>query len=111
LKGGFEDSSLGFKLYYFGFIILGFLFFAYLVRGFALPRFPEVLLFAFMIVLADTAQITLPRGGASIYASSPLDLAAIVLLGPSAAVFVEAIATLLYEVVVPRPAAFKNALK
>jgi len=109
LKGGFEDSSLAFKLYYFGFIILGFLFFAYLVRDFPLPRFPEVLLFAFMIVLADTAQITLPRGGASIYASSPLDLAAIVLLGPSAAVLVEAIASFFSEVVVQRRAAFKYA--
>ncbi|HEU4928942.1 MAG TPA: HD domain-containing phosphohydrolase, partial [Candidatus Krumholzibacteria bacterium] len=109
MKGGFEDSSLGFKLYYFGFIILGFLFFAYLVRDFPLPRFPEVLLFAFMIVLADTAQITLPRGGASIYASSPLDLAAIVLLGPSAAVLVEAIASFFSEVVVQRRAAFKYA--
>ena len=109
MKGGFEDSSLGFKLYYFGFIVLGFLFFAFLVRDFPLPRFPEVLLFAFMIVLADTAQITLPRGGASIYASSPLDLAAIVLLGPSAAVLVEAIASFFSEVVVQRRAAFKYA--
>ena len=109
MKGGFEDSSLGFRLYYFGFIVLGFLFFAFLVRDFPLPRFPEVLLFAFMIVLADTAQITLPRGGASIYASSPLDLAAIVLLGPSAAVLVEAIASFFSEVVVQRRAAFKYA--
>ena len=109
MKGGFEDSSVGFKLYYFGFIVLGFLFFAFLVRDFPLPRFPEVLLFAFMIVLADTAQITLPRGGASIYASSPLDLAAIVLLGPSAAVLVEAIASFFSEVVVQRRAAFKYA--
>ena len=109
MKGGFEDSSVGFKLYYFGFILLGFLFFAYLVRDFPLPRFPEVLLFAFMIVLADTAQITLPRGGASIYASSPLDLAAIVLLGAPAAVLVEAIASFFSEVVVQRRAAFKYA--
>jgi len=109
LKGGFEDSSLAFKLYYFGFILAGFLLFAILVRDFPLPRFPEVLLFAFMIVVADTAQIALPRGGASIYASSPLDLAAIVLLGPSAAVLVEAIASFFSEVVVQRRAAFKYA--
>ena len=86
MKGEFEDTSVGFKLYYFGFIVAGFLLFAFLVRDFPLPRFPEVLLFVLMIVVADTAQIALPRGGASIYASSPLDLAAIVLLGPSAAV-------------------------
>jgi putative nucleotidyltransferase with HDIG domain len=109
LRSGFEDSSLGFRLYYFGFIVAGFLLFAYLVRDFPLPRFPEVLLFAFMIVVADTAQIALPRGGASIYASSPLDLSAIVLLGPSAAVLVEAIASFFSEVVVQRREAFKYA--
>jgi hypothetical protein len=56
LKGEFEDSSVGFKLYYFGFIVAGFLLFAYLVRDFSLPRFPEVLLFVLIIVIADTAQ-------------------------------------------------------
>ncbi|HEX5131215.1 MAG TPA: HD-GYP domain-containing protein [Candidatus Krumholzibacteria bacterium] len=109
LQGEFRDSSLGFKLYYFAFIVAGFLLFAYLVRDFPLQRFPEVLLFALMIVIADTAQITLPRGGASIYASSPLDLAAIVLLGPAAAVFVEAIASFFSEVFIQRRAAVKYA--
>jgi len=109
LKGEFGESPLGFKVYYFAFIILGFLLFAFLVRDFPLQRFPEVLLFAFLIVVADTAQITLPRGGASIYASSPLDLAAIVLLGPAAAVLVEAVASFFSEVVVQRRAAYKYA--
>jgi putative nucleotidyltransferase with HDIG domain len=109
LKSELGESSAGFKVYYFAFIAFGFLFFAYLIRGFPLQRFPEVLLFIFLIVVADTAQITLPRGGASIYASSPLDLAAIVLLGPSAAVFVEAVASFFSEVVVQRRAAMKYA--
>jgi putative nucleotidyltransferase with HDIG domain len=109
VKGSFEDSSLAFKVYYFGFIVVGFLLFAFLVRGFPIASFPEVLLFAFMIVVADTAQITLPRGGASIYASSPLDLAAIVLLGPAAAVLVEAISSFFSEVIVQRREAFKYA--
>ena len=61
---------------------------------------------SFLIVVADTAQIALPRGGASIYASSPLDLAAIVLLGPSAAVLVEAVASFFSVVVVRRRRAF-----
>jgi putative nucleotidyltransferase with HDIG domain len=109
LKGEFVESPLGFKVYYFTFIVSGFLLFAYLVRDFPLPRFPEVLVFALLIVIADAAQITLPRGGASIYASSPLDLAAIVLLGPAAAVFAEAIASFFSEVVVQRRAAVKYA--
>jgi putative nucleotidyltransferase with HDIG domain len=109
LKDEFRKSPAGFKLYYFTFIALGFLLFAYLIRDFPLQRFPEVLLFAFLIVVADSAQITLPRGGASIYASSPFDLAAIVLLGPAAAVLVEAIASFFTEVVVQRRAAVKYA--
>jgi len=109
LKGEFRESPLAFKVYYFTFIAFGFLFFSYLVRDFPLQRFPEVLLFSFLIVIADSAQITLPRGGASIYASSPFDLAAIVLLGPAAAVLVEAIASFFTEVVVQRRAAVKYA--
>lgn len=109
MKGEFRESPLAFKVYYFTFIAFGFLFFSYLVRDFPLQRFPEVLLFSFLIVVADSAQITLPRGGASIYASSPFDLAAIVLLGPAAAVLVEAIASFFTEVVVQRRAAVKYA--
>lgn len=109
MKGELEDSSLAFKVYYFSFILAGFLLFAYLVRDFPLQRFSEVLFFALMIIVADTAQITLPRGGASIYASSPLDLAAIVLLGPSAAVLIEAIASFFSEVFIQRRAAVKYA--
>jgi putative nucleotidyltransferase with HDIG domain len=109
LKGEFRESPGAFKLYYFTFIALGFLLFAFLIRDFQLQRFPEVLLFAFLIVVADSAQISLPRGGASIYASSPFDLAAIVLLGPAAAVLVEAIASFFTEVVVQRRAAVKYA--
>lgn len=109
MKGEFRESPLAFKVYYFTFIALGFLLFAYLVRAFPLQRFPEVLLFSFLIVVADSAQITLPRGGASIYASSPFDLAAIVLLGPAAAVLVEAIASFFTEVVVQRREAMKYA--
>ena len=55
-----------------------------------------------LIVVADMAQVSLPRGGASIYASSPIDFAAILLFGPSAAVFIEAVATLLSEVFIQR---------
>ncbi|HET6348562.1 MAG TPA: HD-GYP domain-containing protein [Candidatus Krumholzibacteria bacterium] len=109
MKGEFRESPLAFKVYYFAFIAFGFLLFGYLVRDFPIQRFPEVLVFAFLIVVADSAQITLPRGGASIYASSPFDLAAIVLLGPAAAVLVEAIASFFTEVLVQRRAAVKYA--
>lgn len=107
MKNELADSSLGFKVYYAFFVIAGFAVFAYLMRDFPLERFKEILLFIALIVVADTAQITLPRGGASIYASSPFDLAGIVLLGAPAMVFVEAMASLLSEVFIQRRAAVK----
>ena len=103
------NGSIWFKIFYVSYIILGFAFFAYLMQDFPLERFREVLLFIALIVVADTAQITLPRGGASIYASSSIDLAAIVLLGPTAIVFVEAIASFFTEVFVQRRPAMKIA--
>lgn len=103
------NGSIWFKIFYVSYIILGFAFFAYLMQDFPLGRFREVLLFIALIVIADTAQITLPRGGASIYASSPIDLAVIVLLGPTAIVFIEAIASFFTEVFVQRRPAMKIA--
>ena len=81
MKNASLNTPICFKIFYVVFIVCGFAFFAYLMQDFPLARFREVLLFIALIVVADTAQITLPRGGASIYASSPIDLAAIVLLG------------------------------
>jgi putative nucleotidyltransferase with HDIG domain len=109
VKSELSNTSVAFKVYYFAFILAGFALFSYLMRDFPLERFREILLFITLIVVADTAQITLPRGGASIYASSPIDLAGIVLLGPSAMALVEAVASLFSEVVVQRRSAFKVA--
>jgi putative nucleotidyltransferase with HDIG domain len=103
------NASIWFKAFYLTYIILGFAFFAYLMQDFPIDRFREVLLFIALIVIADTAQITLPRGGASIYASSPIDLAAIVLLGPSAIAFTEAIASFFTEVFIQKRPAMKIA--
>jgi putative nucleotidyltransferase with HDIG domain len=103
------NVSISFKIFYVLYIIFGFLFFAFLMQDFPLGRFREILLFVALIVIADTAQITLPRGGASIYASSPIDLAAIVLLGPAAIAFIEAIASFFTEVFIQRRPAMKIA--
>lgn len=72
-------------------------------------RLPDIGLFIALIVIADTAQISLPRGGASIYASSPIDLAAIVLFGPAAAALIEALSTFISEVFIQRRSAIKIA--
>ncbi|MFQ5511777.1 MAG: HD-GYP domain-containing protein [Candidatus Krumholzibacteriia bacterium] len=106
---GIKNSSATFKLFYFLYIIMGFLLFAYLMRRFELAQFRDVLLFIALIIVADTAQITLPMGGASIYASSPIDLAAILIFGAPATVFIEAISTFLSEVFIQRRPAVRIA--
>lgn len=103
MTAGIRNSSAAFKLFYFGYVALGFVFFAILMgRDFPIDHARDILLFITLIIVADTAQISLPRGGASIYASSPIDLAAIVLFGASASAFIEAIAALLSEVFIQR---------
>ncbi len=109
MSNDFSRSSIGFKLFYALYLAAGLFLFSYLVPDFPLHRFKEVLLFIALIVVADTAQISLPRGGASIYASSPLDLAGIVLLGPAAMVFVEAVSSFFSEVFIQRRPAVKIA--
>jgi putative nucleotidyltransferase with HDIG domain len=109
LADEFKKSSIGFKIFYLSFIVLGFLLFALLMRDFPIDRYKDVVLFITLIIVADTAQITLPRGGASIYASSPIDLAAIMVLGPAATAFIETIATLFSEVFIQRRAVVKIA--
>lgn len=109
MKNAPINASISFRFFYVLYIIFGFAFFAFLMQDFPLDRFREILLFVALIVIADTAQITLPRGGASIYASSPIDLAAIVLLGPSAIAFIEAVSSFFTEVFVQRRPAMKIA--
>lgn len=104
-----KNSTAAFKLFYFSYIILGFLLFAHLMRDFPLDHFRDILLFIALIIVADTAQISLPRGGASIYASSPIDLAAILLFGAPAPALIEAVSTLLSEVFIQRRPAVKIA--
>jgi hypothetical protein len=95
-------SNWGFKLYYFLFIVAGLAFFAYLLRDFPGDHWRDIFLFVCLIILADSAQISLPRGGASIYASSPIDLAGIVLFGPAAMAVIEGIATIVTEGILQR---------
>jgi len=97
-----NSSSRVFKLFYTLFLLTGSALFAYLMRDFPVEKLPDIGLFIAFIIVADTAQISLPRGGASIYASSPIDLAAIILFGPSATAFMEAVSTLLSEVFIQR---------
>ncbi|MCK4351531.1 MAG: hypothetical protein KAX13_11765, partial [Candidatus Krumholzibacteria bacterium] len=92
-----ERSRWGFRVYYVLYIVAGMLFLAYLLMDFPSGHWRDIFLFVSLVIVADSVQISLPRGGASIYASSPIDLAGIVLFGPAVMVVVEAISTLLTE--------------
>ena len=109
MNNEFSRSTTAFKLFYAFYIAAGFIFLAWLIRDVPLERFKEVLFFIALIVIADTAQITLPRGGASIYASSPIDLAGIVLLGVPAMVAVEAVSSFFSELFIQRRPLIKIA--
>jgi putative nucleotidyltransferase with HDIG domain len=91
-----------FKLYYTLFITAGVVFFIYLMIDFPVNRWGDLLLFLILIIIADSVQISLPRGGASIYASSPIDLAGIVLFGPAVMAVIEALATIVTEGILQR---------
>jgi putative nucleotidyltransferase with HDIG domain len=97
-----KRSSWGFRLYYLFIVLAGLAFFVYLTRGFPGDHWRDIFLFVCLIILADSAQISLPRGGASIYASSPIDLAGIMLFGPAVMAVIEGIATLITEVALQR---------
>jgi putative nucleotidyltransferase with HDIG domain len=92
-----NKSSWGFRLYYFLFVLAGAAFVIYLLRDFPANHWRDIFLFVCLIILADSAQISLPRGGASIYASSPIDLAGIMLFGPAVMAVIEGIATIITE--------------
>ncbi|MBN2070361.1 MAG: HD-GYP domain-containing protein [Candidatus Krumholzibacteriota bacterium] len=92
-----QKSGAGFKLFYFIYVVAGFLFLAYFIKVLPADHWRDIFLFLILIIIADSAQISLPRGGASIYASSPIDLAGIVLFGPAVMAVIEAVATLITE--------------
>jgi hypothetical protein len=90
-----EKNRIGFKIFYALYVIAGIGFFVYFLIDFPAGHWRDIFLFVALVIVADSVQISLPRGGASIYASSPIDLAGIVLFGPAVMVVVEIISTLI----------------
>jgi putative nucleotidyltransferase with HDIG domain len=97
LVENFKNKNWSFKLFYGLFVVVGVVFFIRLIMDFPGNRWGDLLLFLVLIIIADSVQISLPRGGASIYASSPIDLAGVVLFGPAVMAVAEAVATLVTE--------------
>jgi putative nucleotidyltransferase with HDIG domain len=97
-----HKTGIGFKIYYALFVTAGILALAYFARNLPTGQWRDIILFIILIIVADSVQISLPRGGASIYASSPIDLAGIILFGPAVMAVCEAVATLITEGVFQR---------
>jgi len=97
-----STAGWGFKLYYALYIAAGLISLAWFAGRLPGELWRDILLFTILIIIADSVQISLPRGGASIYASSPIDLAGIVLFGPAVMAVCEAVATLITEGVFQR---------
>jgi len=97
-----NSVSRGFKIYYSLYILAGLALFAYLMQDFPVDRWRDLILFITLMIIADSVQTNLPRGGASIYASSVIDIAGIVLFGPAFMAVVEAVATVINEALVQR---------
>jgi putative nucleotidyltransferase with HDIG domain len=92
-----EKDRLGFKIFYALYVIAGIGLFVYFIVDFPAGHWRDIFLFVALVIVADSVQISLPRGGASIYASSPIDVAGIVLFGPAVMAVVEVISTLITE--------------
>ena len=97
-----KKAEWGFKLYYGLYVIVGIAFAVFLVLQLPSGHLRDIIIFLTLIIIADSVQISLPRGGASIYASSPIDLAGIILFGPAVMVIVESIATIVTEGILQR---------
>ena len=98
----FKNSGWAFKLYYILFVVAGILCAAYFLTKLPSGYLRDIIVFITLIVIADSVQISLPRGGASIYASSPIDLAGIMLFGPAVMVLEESVATIITEGILQR---------
>ncbi len=98
----YNETGWGFKLYYGLYVVVGIAFAVYLIADLPPGHLRDIIIFLTLIVIADSVQISLPRGGASIYASSPIDLAGIILFGPAVMVIVESIATIITEGILQR---------
>ena len=90
-------TGIGFKIYYALYVVAGILCLAWFAGNLPVGLWTDIILFIILIIIADSVQISLPRGGASIYASSPIDLAGIVLFGPAVMAVCEAVSTLITE--------------
>jgi putative nucleotidyltransferase with HDIG domain len=92
-----SKTGIGFKIYYGLYVVAGILCLAWFAGKLPVDLWRDIVLFIILIIIADSVQISLPRGGASIYASSPIDLAGIVLFGPAVMAVCEAVSTLITE--------------
>jgi putative nucleotidyltransferase with HDIG domain len=98
----FQGFRWPFITYYLTVSLSGYLALAYWWRDLDPAMLIQYLVFILLTIVADLVNLNLPRGGAAISVSTPITFAAIVILGPGPAAWVEAISALVVEGIVNR---------
>ncbi len=98
----FQGFRWPFITYYLAVSLSGYLALAYWWGDLDPAMLIQYLVFILLTIVADLVNLNLPRGGAAISVSTPITFAAIVILGPGPAAWVEAVSALVVEGLVNR---------
>jgi putative nucleotidyltransferase with HDIG domain len=98
----FQGFRWPFITYYLTVSVVGYAALAYWWKDLDPAHLIQYLVFILLTIVADLVNLNLPRGGASISVSTPVTFAAIVILGPGPAAWVEAVSALVVEGIVNR---------
>jgi putative nucleotidyltransferase with HDIG domain len=97
-----RERSPAFIAYYLLASLGGYVALFFWSRNIDMSRWLEYTIFILLIVIADLVNVSLPHGGASISVSTPITFSAIVIFGPFAAAWMEAVSAIVVEGVVTR---------
>jgi len=98
----FQGYRWSFITYYLAVSLAGYAALAYAWGSLDPAYLIQYLVFILLTIVSDLVNLNLPRGGAAISVSTPVTFAAIVILGPGPAAWVEAVSALVVEGLVNR---------
>ena len=98
----FHGYRWSFVTYYLGISLAGYVALAFWWRELDPALLVQYFIFILLTIVADLVNLNLPRGGAAISVSTPVTFAAIVILGPGPAAWIEAVSALVVEGLVNR---------
>ncbi|MCP4546177.1 MAG: HD-GYP domain-containing protein [bacterium] len=98
----FKGRGLAFTAYYISISLIGYFGLFFWSQRLDSSRWLEYAIFILLTVIADLVNVTLPHGGASISVSTPITFSSIVIFGPYAAAWMEAVSAIIVEGLVSR---------